>query len=60
MDLKKAILHNEVTGVAFGFYTPEEIRQISVRQITNPQTFDTLGNPLDGGTLQEIYSRSMI
>lgn len=36
-------------SVEFTFLTPEEIRSISVRQIENDTTFDTLMNPIPGG-----------
>eukprot|EP00727_Mastigamoeba_balamuthi_P002925 m51a1_g1263 putative DNA-directed RNA polymerase (1659) ;mRNA; f:56514-62305 len=39
----------EVAGATFSFYTPEEIREISVRKITNAQLFDNLDAPVSGG-----------
>lgn len=39
----------EVTSVAFSFYKSDEIRKMSVKQITNPILFDTMGHPTKGG-----------
>jgi DNA-directed RNA polymerase beta' subunit len=39
----------EVVGVSFGVYTEEEIRKLSVKEITNPTTFTVLGQPVSGG-----------
>jgi len=38
-----------ITGVSFSFYTPEDVRKLSVKQITNPVTYDELQNPVEGG-----------
>ncbi|XP_075712742.1 DNA-directed RNA polymerase I subunit RPA1 isoform X2 [Rhinoderma darwinii] len=35
--------------VAFGVYSAEEIRTLSVKSITNPQYMDTVGNPMHNG-----------
>ncbi|OAQ35870.1 beta and beta-prime subunits of DNA dependent RNA-polymerase [Linnemannia elongata AG-77] len=40
---------SEVTSVAFSFYDPEEVKQISVKQIVNPVLFDNLNHPTKGG-----------
>lgn len=39
----------EVNNLEFGIYNSEEIRQISVCKITNPVSFDSLGNSTKGG-----------
>ena len=39
----------EITSVAFSFYTAEEVKQISVKQIVNPVLFDNLQHPTKGG-----------
>ncbi|TPX70811.1 DNA-directed RNA polymerase [Spizellomyces sp. 'palustris'] len=39
----------EVTSVAFSFLTPNDIRKLSVKQITNPLLFDNLNHPTKGG-----------
>ncbi|KAJ1676057.1 hypothetical protein EV182_008969, partial [Spiromyces aspiralis] len=40
---------SKVTGVSFAFYTPEEVRAMSVKKIVNPILIDNLGNPTKGG-----------
>ncbi|XP_065184132.1 DNA-directed RNA polymerase I subunit RPA1-like [Sycon ciliatum] len=32
-------------GIAFSLFSPDEIKALSVKEITNPETFDTLNNP---------------
>lgn len=49
MDLRKTVISTDVTGIAFGFYSAEEIRKMSVKALTNPGSFDTLGNTIEGG-----------
>lgn len=39
----------EITSVAFSFFTSDEIRKLSVKQITNPILFDNLDHPTKGG-----------
>ncbi len=56
MDLKRHLVTNEVVGIAFTFYTPDEIRKISVKQLSNPVMFDTLGNPQEGGLFRAAYN----
>jgi DNA-directed RNA polymerase I subunit RPA1 len=53
--------------VDFAFLSAEEIRTLSVKQIQNPTTFDTLLNPVPGGLydpalgawgdIQSVYGR---
>ena len=38
-----------IGSVEFGFLSSEEIRALSVKQVTNPTTFDTLLHPVPGG-----------
>ncbi|KAI9310913.1 hypothetical protein BX666DRAFT_2032405 [Dichotomocladium elegans] len=40
---------SEIDSVSFSFYEPQEIRNISVKQIVNPVLFDALGHPTKGG-----------
>ncbi|KAJ3076907.1 hypothetical protein HDU98_011003 [Podochytrium sp. JEL0797] len=42
-------VNRQVTGVSFSFYTPEEIRKLSVKQITNPVLLDAMNHPSAGG-----------
>ncbi|EGG19637.1 RNA polymerase I [Cavenderia fasciculata] len=43
------VVSNEVSGATFSFYTSEQIRKISVKQITEPDAFDIIGNCVSGG-----------
>ena len=49
------LLTQQVVGTSFSFYTEDEIRALSVKQITNPQTFDTFNRPTEGG----VYDRAL-
>ncbi|KAK9241224.1 hypothetical protein V1525DRAFT_392485 [Lipomyces kononenkoae] len=40
---------SEVTEVEFGYFTARDIKNLSVKQITHPQVFDSLGHPISGG-----------
>lgn len=48
MDIAKPI-GSEISNVEFSFLSDEEIRSLSVKQITNPQVFDNLGHPIANG-----------
>ncbi|AMD21065.1 HEL216Cp [Eremothecium sinecaudum] len=48
MDISKPV-GAEITGVDFSIMTAEEIRGLSVKQITNPTVLDHLGHPIRGG-----------
>ena len=43
------MITKRLNGIAFGFYEPEEIRKLSVKEITNPLAFDQINRPLEGG-----------
>ena len=43
------IVWNTISSIRFTFYTPEQIRRMSVAQITSPIIFDDLGRPTSGG-----------
>lgn len=45
----QTILRHEVAEVAFGFYSDDEIRDLSVKQISSRLSFDALNNPVLGG-----------
>lgn len=40
---------HQLSGVSFGFFTGDEVKQLSVKEITNPETFDALNNPNPSG-----------
>jgi len=47
--LEAQVVGATLHGVGFGFYSDREAQSLSVCALTNPQTFDVLGNPLPGG-----------
>ena len=38
-----------ISQVNFSFYEPEDLKKLSIKQITNPQIFDTLDHPSTNG-----------
>ena len=44
-----AVVSREVSSVRFSVYSDDEIRKLSVKQITNPILFDNLNHPDRGG-----------
>lgn len=49
------LLTHSIVGTSFQFFSDDEIRRLSVKQVTNPQTFDTFGKPVAGG----VYDRAL-
>lgn len=49
------LLTQQVVGTSFAFYTEDEVRALSVKQVTNPQTFDSFNRPTEGG----LYDRAL-
>ena len=47
--MEKEIVAQCLSSVNFQFYSSSEIKDLSVKEISNPQTFDTLLNPNPGG-----------
>jgi len=43
LALKDVPVAHQVKGLFFTFYSPDEIRKLSVKKLTQPVTFDTLG-----------------
>ena len=48
MDIAHPI-SSTVSSVSFSFLTTDDIRRISVKQVTNPVIFDNLNQPNIGG-----------
>nr|CAG4649915.1 EOG090X00BV [Sida crystallina] len=42
-------IHLYPEALTFGFHTSDDIKKFSVVQVSNPQTFNTLGHPMPGG-----------
>lgn len=49
------IINKSIVGVGFGFLHDDEIKKLSVKQITNSSTYDSLKQPVIGG----LYDRAM-
>ncbi|OQS01274.1 DNA-directed RNA polymerase I subunit RPA1 [Achlya hypogyna] len=48
-SMDQTILRHEVADVSFGFYSDDEVRALSVKQITSRVSFDALKNAVIGG-----------
>lgn len=48
MDISKPV-GSEITSLDFNILTPQDIRNLSAKQITNPTVLDNLGHPISGG-----------
>ncbi|PVU85038.1 hypothetical protein BB559_002114 [Furculomyces boomerangus] len=62
MDVTKPI-NSEVQQLRLTFYNPDEVRKISVKQITNPTMLDILGNPTKNGLYDPVlgpFSRNSL
>ncbi|KAM5193373.1 DNA-directed RNA polymerase I subunit RPA1 [Mantella aurantiaca] len=49
MLFSRDIPWRRLQDIGFGIYSSEEIRQLSVKSITNPQYMDNMGNPMVNG-----------
>jgi DNA-directed RNA polymerase I subunit RPA1 len=43
------VISKKLSNVVFGYYTPDEIRGLSVKEIKSPKAFDALNNAIKGG-----------
>lgn len=50
----------QVCGVSFGFYTSDEIRELSVMEVENEQSFDVLGHAISGGLCDSAFGELII
>ncbi len=48
-SIYRETVDEKLIGVGFGYYTSEEIKNISVKEISNPVGFDSLMRPLPSG-----------
>jgi hypothetical protein len=48
-DVASSAISREVAAVSFSFYSPQDIRAMSVKQISNPLLLDSFGRPSPGG-----------
>lgn len=47
--MEGSIVDKTITRVGFGFMSEEEIRSLSVKEITSPHVFDNLDLPVPNG-----------
>jgi hypothetical protein len=50
-------IQKRLDGVLFSFYTKEEIRKLSVVEVSNPVAIDTLNKPLKSSFSLFSYSQ---
>lgn len=55
LKLDKELIKDRFSATSYSFYTDDEIKRLSVKQILNPTAFDHLGKPLSGG----IYDKTL-
>jgi DNA-directed RNA polymerase I subunit RPA1 len=48
-------IRHEVDGLSFSFYSDEEVRRLSVKEITSSVVFDAFNNAVPGG----LYDASL-
>ncbi|KAK9452749.1 hypothetical protein V1511DRAFT_519383 [Dipodascopsis uninucleata] len=48
MNISKPV-GTEITEVEFGYFSTSDVKNLSVKQITHPEVFDSLGHPISGG-----------
>ena len=49
MFVEPEVPSHRLHGLIFSLYSAEQIRKLSVKEITNPQTLDALLHPTHGG-----------
>eukprot|EP01083_Nonionella_stella_P050855 135148_1 len=54
-DLTRTLIWQQIAGCGFGFYTPEEIRRMSVKRVTCAQSFDSVGLAISGGFYDPVF-----
>jgi hypothetical protein len=50
----KKVLRHEAVGTSFSFFSPEEVKKMSVKRITQPLAFDAHGNPVPDGLYDKV------
>ncbi len=48
---------NNILGVNFSVYSADDVRSLSVKQVTNPQSFDALMHPTIGGLYDPAFGK---
>ena len=44
-------IHKKVNSIKFNFFSPEDIKKMSVAKIVTPELYDKEGYPVDGGLM---------
>ncbi|CAM9339535.1 unnamed protein product, partial [Discosporangium mesarthrocarpum] len=55
MSSDRKVLRHAVEEIQFGFFSDDDVRSVSVKQLTSPMTFDAFNAPLPGG----LYDRCL-
>ena len=55
--VREEIPSYRLSGLAFGIYSSVEIQKLSVKEVTNPQSFDALMHPTHGGLYDPALGR---
>ena len=53
------IVSHRLDGLSFGLLTADEIRKLSVKEITNPQSFDAMAHSTHGGLYDPALGNSV-
>ena len=53
-------INSQIIGVSFGVYNCDQIKRLSVLEVQNPQTFDALGHPMNGGLCDNAFGLTFI
>ena len=56
---KEQIVSHRLFGLSFGLYSSEEIKKLSVKEITNPTSFDSLSHCTHGGLYDPALGKSL-
>jgi DNA-directed RNA polymerase I subunit RPA1 len=54
MDVSKPVSAS-ISSISFSYLNSEDIRKISVKQVTNPTLFDNLNEPTAGGMYDPVF-----
>ena len=58
MNEEQVVPSCRLSGMSFSLYSAAEIRKLSVKEVTNPQTFDVLMHPTSGGLHDPAFGKS--
>ena len=58
MNEEQVVPSCRLSGMSFSLFSAAEIRKLSVKEVTNPQTFDVLMHPTSGGLHDPAFGKS--